>query len=84
MPSTAKSTWRHAPPPLVQQLWSRITCPTLLVYGKESWASNPQEDGRARHFHNVRVVSVEGAGHWVHHDRLDAFIATLREFLEAS
>jgi pimeloyl-ACP methyl ester carboxylesterase len=65
----------------VQQLWSRITCPTLLVYGKESWASNPQEDGRARHFQNARVMSFEGAGHWVHHDRLDAFIDTMREFL---
>jgi len=65
----------------VQQLWARITCPTLLVYGKESWASNPQEDGRARHFQNARVMSFEGAGHWVHHDRLDAFIDTVREFL---
>jgi pimeloyl-ACP methyl ester carboxylesterase len=65
----------------IQQLWSRITCPTLLVYGKESWASNPQEDGRARHFQNARVMSFEGAGHWVHHDRLDAFIDTMREFL---
>ena len=25
----------------VEGLWARITCPTLLVYGKESWASNP-------------------------------------------
>jgi pimeloyl-ACP methyl ester carboxylesterase len=65
----------------VQQLWSRIACPTLLVYGKESWASNPQEDGRARHFQNARVVSFEGAGHWVHHDQLDAFIETVSEFL---
>jgi pimeloyl-ACP methyl ester carboxylesterase len=65
----------------VQQLWARITCPTLLVYGKESWASNPQEDGRARHFQNARVVSFEGAGHWVHHDRLDAFIDEMRAFL---
>jgi pimeloyl-ACP methyl ester carboxylesterase len=65
----------------LRQLWNRITCPTLLVYGKESWASNPQGDGRAQYFQNARVVSVEGAGHWVHHDRLDAFIDTLREFL---
>jgi pimeloyl-ACP methyl ester carboxylesterase len=65
----------------VQQLWARITCPTLLVYGRESWASNPQEDGRARHFKNARVVSFEGAGHWVHHDRLDAFIDEMRSFL---
>jgi len=67
--------------PEVQELWSRITCPVLLVYGKESWASNPQEDGRDRHFKNARVISVEKAGHWVHHDRLDAFIDAVREFL---
>jgi pimeloyl-ACP methyl ester carboxylesterase len=65
----------------VQELWSRIACPVLLVYGKESWASNPQEDGRARHFKNARVVSFEKAGHWVHHDRLDGFIETVRDFL---
>jgi pimeloyl-ACP methyl ester carboxylesterase len=65
----------------VQELWGRIVCPALLVYGKESWASNPQEDGRARYFKNARVVSFEKAGHWVHHDRLDAFIETVREFL---
>jgi pimeloyl-ACP methyl ester carboxylesterase len=65
----------------VQELWSRIVCPALLVYGKESWASNPQDDGRARHFQNAHVVSFEKAGHWVHHDQLDAFIDTVREFL---
>jgi len=64
-----------------QSLWSRIACPTLLVYGKESWASNPQEDGRLRHFANARVVSFERAGHWVHHDRLDAFLEALNGFL---
>ena len=29
----------------IQELWSRIRCPTLLVYGKESWAREP---GRGR------------------------------------
>ncbi len=65
----------------VEQLWARLACPTLLVYGKESWASNPLEDGRARHFRTAKVISIEGAGHWVHHDRLDVFVALLREFL---
>jgi pimeloyl-ACP methyl ester carboxylesterase len=62
-------------------LWSRITCPTLLIRGTESWASDPLEDGRAEHFRNARVVSVEEAGHWVHHDRLDEFVAITRDFL---
>jgi pimeloyl-ACP methyl ester carboxylesterase len=65
----------------LEELWVRIACPTLLVYGKESWASNPAEDGRAAHFRNARVVLFEKAGHWVHHDQLDAFLATVREFL---
>src|ERR1700752_798030 len=53
----------------LEELWARIACPTLLVYGKESWASNPAEDGRAKHFSNAEVVTFERAGHWVHHDR---------------
>jgi pimeloyl-ACP methyl ester carboxylesterase len=65
----------------VHDLWGRIACPTLLIYGKESWASNPDADGRARIFRNARVVSVEGAGHWVHHDRLDEFLGLVRGFL---
>jgi pimeloyl-ACP methyl ester carboxylesterase len=62
-------------------LWARITCPLLLVHGKESWASNPEADGRAALFPNARVVSFERAGHWVHHDRLDAFVDAAMRFL---
>ena len=65
----------------MHELWGNISCPTLLVYGKESWASNPEKDGRLQHFKNARVAAFEGAGHWVHHDRLDAFLAEVRAFL---
>jgi len=65
----------------IAELWSRITCPTLLVYGKESWARNPKEDGRASYFRDVRVLGVPGAGHWVHHDRLELFLSEVRSFL---
>jgi pimeloyl-ACP methyl ester carboxylesterase len=67
----------------IGELWGRIACPTLLAYGKESRASNPLEDGRARHFRNAQVVSFEKAGHWVHHDQLDAFLARVGEFLRS-
>jgi pimeloyl-ACP methyl ester carboxylesterase len=63
-------------------LWARINCPTLLVRGTESWASDPVEDGRAAHFRNARLVNVEHAGHWVHHDQLDVFLEHLRAFLD--
>jgi len=61
--------------------WQSITCPTLLLYGSHSWASNPIEDGRAEHFRNARTVTIENAGHWLHHDQFEEFISTLREFL---
>ena len=62
-------------------LWSAITCPTLLLYGADSWASNPERDGRIRHFNNAKVIEFEKAGHWLHHDQFERFIATLEDFL---
>jgi pimeloyl-ACP methyl ester carboxylesterase len=67
----------------IQRLWSRIDCPTLILYGKESRFGNPAEDGRAQMFRHARVVGIDGAGHWLHHDRLDAFLRVVREFLAA-
>jgi pimeloyl-ACP methyl ester carboxylesterase len=69
------------PQAALEALWAAITCPTLLIYGAESWASNPADDGRAAHFRNARVAMVEGAGHWVHHDRPEPFMALLDAFL---
>jgi pimeloyl-ACP methyl ester carboxylesterase len=69
-------------PKEAEQLWGRITCPTLLVRGTESWASDPEKDGRAAHFQNAKVVNVEGAGHWVHHDRLEEFLGLAEDFLK--
>jgi len=65
----------------IQLLWSRIACPTLLLYGKESWSGNPAEDGRAKSFGHATVVGIDGAGHWLHHDRLDDFLCIVRGFL---
>lgn len=65
----------------MQDLWGRITCPTLLCYGDDSWASNPQTDGRLQYFNNATVNSYENAGHWLHHDQFDKFTADLKSFL---
>jgi|SRR5579871_854370 len=62
-------------------LWSCITAPVLLIRGTESWASDPVEDGRIKHFRNAHLVNIEGAGHWVHHDKLDAFMEHVEVFL---
>lgn len=62
-------------------LWRQITAPVLLVRGAESWASDPVLDGRIQNFQNARLVNFEGAGHWVHHDRLEEFMAEAEGFL---
>jgi pimeloyl-ACP methyl ester carboxylesterase len=65
----------------VRLFWSRITCPTLLCRGTESWASDPVADGRIAAFQDARLRNFEGAGHWVHHDRLEEFLGVVRAFL---
>ena len=50
---------------------------TLIVGGS---TTNPATDGRAEHFRNHRIRVFEKAGHWLHHDQHDAFLAALREF----
>ena len=65
----------------IQALWSAIVCPTLLLYGANSWASNPEGDGRLDHFSTAKVIEFENAGHWLHHDQFDRFMSTLDDFL---
>ena len=69
------------PPAEVEALWQAITCPTLLLYGTDSWASNPAKDGRDVHFRNARTVEFENAGHWLHHDQFERFMGELQGFL---
>ena len=64
-------------------LWRQITAPVLLVRGAESWASDPVLDGRIANFQNARLVNFEGAGHWVHHDKLEEFMREAEGFLAA-
>jgi pimeloyl-ACP methyl ester carboxylesterase len=63
------------------ELWGNIHTPTLLLWGEESWSGDPEKDGRAAHFPNVRVQGIPDAGHWVHHDQLDRFLETVSGFL---
>jgi pimeloyl-ACP methyl ester carboxylesterase len=65
-----------------REIWSHIACPVLLVRGAESWAPDPSQSGRAQAFRNARILNVEGAGHWVHHDQLTVFLRGVRDFLE--
>lgn len=75
-------------PPLgvaFQELWDiygDITCPTMLVRGLDSWASDPVADGRAKNFNcPLTIETFADAGHWVHHDQLDGFVNSVKDFL---
>jgi pimeloyl-ACP methyl ester carboxylesterase len=63
------------------EVYSRISCPVLLFWGKESFVPEPAGDPRVRAIRDCRLVSVAGAGHWVHHDRLDLFLRETRGFM---
>ena len=65
----------------MKSVWEAIAAPTLLLYGANSWASNPEKDGRLEFFKTASVIEFENAGHWLHHDQFERFVATLREFL---
>lgn len=62
-------------------LWGSITCPTWLMWGEQSWATNPTTDGRLALFRNAQVIAYANAGHWLHHDQLDQFVGDLKEIL---
>lgn len=73
--------FEDTPQERLDELWQAITCPVLLLYGNDSWATSPTKDGRDKLFRNARVSDFEDAGHWLHHDQFDRFMAEVRAFL---
>jgi pimeloyl-ACP methyl ester carboxylesterase len=69
------------PPGDVEALWQRIKCPVLFVNSKQGFPGRIGQDGSLSHFVNGRVVDIDNAGHWTHHDQLDAFMAEVDAFL---
>jgi pimeloyl-ACP methyl ester carboxylesterase len=56
--------------------------PVLWVGGERSpYIRDEYADAMARLFPKVLRVTVKGAGHWVHAEQQDAFVAVLRQFL---
>src|SRR5882757_2667329 len=65
-------------------LWSRIACPTLLVSGSESFLPDPETADVIKHFANAELVKIEGAGHWLQHDKPAEVLERLEQFLAPS
>jgi pimeloyl-ACP methyl ester carboxylesterase len=62
-------------------LWSRITCPTLLLHAEESFLQSPETAGLANCFQKARTETISGAGHWLHHDKPEEVLAFIWTFL---
>jgi pimeloyl-ACP methyl ester carboxylesterase len=65
-----------------KDIWAQITSPVLLVKGAESWAADPEKDGRTAVIKDRRSVTIEKAGHWVHHDQLERVMDQIHAFLD--
>jgi pimeloyl-ACP methyl ester carboxylesterase len=65
-------------------LWSRISCPTLLLSASESFIPDPEAAGILKHFKQGQQKIISGAGHWLQHDKFDEVLAELRRFLAIS
>lgn len=58
--------------------------PVLWVAGERSTYVRPEYAPRMRElFPKVRLVTLKGAGHWVHSEKPEAFVSALRTFLLA-
>ncbi|MFV0645125.1 MAG: alpha/beta fold hydrolase [Sphingomonadaceae bacterium] len=66
---------------MFQQLWQSVTCPLMLLYGANSFVTNPQKTGWIDYLPDAQMVEFEHAGHWLHHDQFARFISVLKGFL---
>jgi pimeloyl-ACP methyl ester carboxylesterase len=66
----------------IEALWRAVSCPMRFFHGSTSFMSNPRLDGRMSFFPQADIVEYEGAGHWLHHDCFDQFMADLKDFLQ--
>lgn len=70
----------------IPDLWpavEAIACPTLLVRGAQSdFLAAATADEMVRRNPRIRQVQIDGAGHYVHDDRPDAFLAAVRAFYD--
>jgi len=66
----------------ITEIEKKITCPVLLLYGSKGWSQDPLNCGRKNQFCQAKSICIPGAGHWLHHDRINTFLNTVRPFLK--
>ncbi|HKI73902.1 MAG TPA: alpha/beta hydrolase [Pseudomonadales bacterium] len=62
-------------------IWDQIDCPMLMINATNGYGHRTGQGDSLPHFRGARVVNVDGAGHWVHHDQFDTFMKLTQDFL---
>tara|TARA_Y100000814_G_scaffold162932_1_gene118939 strand:- start:204 stop:1169 length:966 start_codon:yes stop_codon:yes gene_type:complete len=65
----------------MQQLWGRIDCPVLIINSKQGYPNRIGQNGTLKYFSDVRLIEIDKAGHWTHHDQLRQVIDAVDSFL---
>jgi len=60
------------------RFWEAITCPVLLLFARETRVNQRTDAGTF--IKNSRTAYIEDAGHWLHHDQLEATLAQVKPF----
>ena len=62
-------------------LWQRIDCPVLILNSRQGYPHRIGQADTLRHFQHATLQEIDDAGHWTHHDQLDACMAAIGRFL---
>jgi pimeloyl-ACP methyl ester carboxylesterase len=68
--------------PEAREILAQISCPTLLFWGRQSFARDPEGDPQADAIPDKKIIKVDQAGHWLHHDQLELFLRETKAFLK--
>ena len=62
-------------------LWQRIDCPVLILNSRQGYPHRIGQADTLRHFQHATLQEIDDAGHWTHHDQLDACMVAIGRFL---
>jgi pimeloyl-ACP methyl ester carboxylesterase len=67
----------------IEGIWANIQAPILHLVGSKSHFKRASFNERPldNYFKDSRTQVIEDAGHWLHHDQLDATVKAIKEFL---
>ncbi|MCY4094369.1 MAG: alpha/beta hydrolase [Gammaproteobacteria bacterium] len=62
-------------------LWRSIEARVLIINSETGYPHRIGQDGTDSYFKNLDMININNAGHWTHHDQLDAVVDTVSNFL---